>query len=209
MQRGIATVACVLVGFTMFVPASLADPGAVEDGSLYFGLTDQTASGVSDARAMFAETPGTGATVGIPATEPVTWVADAPAETDFTTTSQDVVVHLAFTTVLDQDVTVTVGKWSSGSFQAHDDVTQSVSGTDTVTFTIPIDGLSVATGERPALQVATSGIATVDTSSATALHFDQTPPPEAYPTPEIGSLVLSGFGLVGLVATARIRRRAD
>ncbi len=211
MARSIVPV--IVVATLLVAPIATADPGTTDDQILYFGLTDQTSSvgsgTLADARVMVAETPGSGATVGIPLLDPVTWVASEPAQVSLEVADQTVEVHLAFTSVLDQTVTVEAGYWdaSEGTFVSTGEGTQDLSGQASAVVPVDITSHTLDIDDRPAIQVSTDGIATVDTGTSTALHYDtEQSPAEAYPTPELGTLLLVGIGLVAVVGMARTRR---
>lgn len=141
------------------------------------------------------------------------WVTDTAAKVKLTFQEQTVAYHLQMVgEEAPQTITVSVGKYnSSDGFQA--------AGTDTVTGSsllggvsgeMAVDKLELDTGEYTATQICVTavnpGLIAVDTASGNSqTTYTQE---ENYPTPELGSLALSGVGMLALVGLARIRRDA-
>lgn len=210
MKRSIAL---GLVAVLVLVPAAQADAPTSDDSTLEFGLTDDDA-GIDGAFEMVAETAGSGQ--GVPtAIDDAIWVASEPAQVDLEVVEQTVDVHLVFSELsLVQSVTAEVGLWEDGQFVSKGETTrqsQNLNVGSQVTFRVDVSSHTIEATERPALRVSSSlatldGQAVVNPGEETAVHYSGTQPSENYPTPELGSVLLSGLGILGVLGTARMRR---
>lgn len=203
----------ILAAVLVSVPVASADAPDTTDGTLDFGLTDtetQSEQNVNGAVSMLAEQPGSGDEVQIPVTGNQLWVADQVTDVDFIIEDgTTALVHLDVGPLLGStDVTVELGQWSDGSgFASAGSTTQTVSEQGVHDFEVTLDEQSFTTDvDRPALRTSSSDLLVdVNVNEQTAVHYQDVPPPEDYPTPELGSLVLSGIGLLGVLGLARFR----
>lgn len=203
----------VAVVALMVMPTTSAHDGHGGDGVLDFGFTDVEHEDLNDKFQMEAEVLPSGGTVSV--LPQSTWAASAASEVSFTIDPQTVFVDLTFSTLSAIDsVTAEVGFVdSNGDFQSEGATTigaGSIVPGETTTFEVDVNQHSIDVGEYPAVRVdasilsGTPSAAQIDTGDSD-VHYTDVPPPEAYPTPELSTLMLSTVGMLGLVGMARFR----
>lgn len=202
-----------LIALTLVAPVASADAVDPGDTELDFGLTDMQDQGVSGARSMIAEDPAAGDNVAVG--DGTLWVADEPAEVALDVDAQTVNVHLTFAELSSvQSVSVQVGVWNdTDGFESHGTASSTADdllvGTNEE-FAVDVSAHTIEVDERPAIRVdatlldSVTGEALVDTGNS-QVHYTSSSPSNNYPTPEIGSLLLSGVGLLGVLGIARFR----
>lgn len=213
MPGNVAKILPITIVGVMLVmaPMTLAQPGN-PDGAppLDFFLSDDD---TDVAKVMYKEDAdvGSGLVSLSPSQSCQLWHADEAAEVDllFADVTGDEVEYNLDTLLLSgvNEITVSVGPIAAdGTYQATASST-GLSGT----FNLGED-LAVETGGYLGFRVCavfatgTSGTVDITTDGSSWVSMTDAPPP-TYPTPELGSLLLSGLGLVAIVGVNRLRRR--
>lgn len=179
-----------------------------ENDGITFVLTvnehpDADASG----KEMLQEAHGPGGIIELTADKSCQlWSSDQAAVVDLSFPAQPVAYNIETTIGQLTTITATVGVVAGNTFTG---VASAQGPTGTIDLTSP---LAIDVGEYVGFQVCAEfgGLSTstdiFTTDGASHVTFTDAPPP-TYPTPELGTLLLSGVGLLGVVGMTRIRGR--
>ncbi len=212
MPGNVAKILPITVVGVMLVmaPMALAQPGTPGENPLDFFLSDDDSD---DGKIMYKEDGdvASGVVSLTPSQSCQLWHADEAALVDLTfadTDANDEVEYTLDVTLLAavNEITVSVGPISpDGVYQA----TASATGTDG-TFSLDEDLTVLEDGYLgfrvcAVFATGTSGTVDINTDGTSWVSMTQAPPP-TYPTPELGTLLLSGVGLLAIAGVNRIRR---
>lgn len=196
-----ATAALILfASILLLTPAALATHDGSPDGLDFVFSADQVSDTNTD-RIMYKEEHTGGGLVTV--TDCQLWRAENAAQTDIQFPEQTVEYSIATTSGATFD-SLDVGVYDpdTDTFTAETGTGSSAPASDTFTasaFTVP-------EGDHLAVNACFSTPGDVDTSNGQSwIDFRESSEP-VYPTPELGSLLLAGVGMVVLIGVARVRR---
>lgn len=200
MRRAIATLSIALL---LFAPVAVAEHGP-DDGELDFVLSNDQSE--DDNWIQYKNAHQTELTVTVTSCE--TWIADEPADLDLTFPAQVVEydIDATLTLINGERIEVTVGVYDpgNGNFNGVASSLGLIGTMDAPEFDIPEDD-HLATQLCIQDSGETDGSAVIDTDGSSVVTYTDEATPE-YPTPELGTLLLSATGLVAVVGLARFRR---
>lgn len=197
----------------------LAAPGAAAQDTLEFGLTAEAHDDFGDALEMLPHDHGVSDELLIEDSATLLWVADEPAAVDMEVEKQTVTVTIDVSIIdqsTDPGVTVHVGTFNDdgiASFEGFgtDDATLKNAGPAQDAFyqaDVLVDKHEIQgdDGDYLAVQADFHGLTVqVEGSDLSAANYEEEGPPAAYPTPELATLAMTSFGLLGVVGATRFR----